>query len=155
MDLAPSKSASTDLNDIHDVHVEVLHRERIALGDVQKQIIPVLHDQMTMCLVLPKVLQRHVHHYRALTTLSQAYLCLFLHCFFPALSGIASSIQLVLALHPLVVSYLTVVIGVLVHLRLLGQTVTSYTYQHTPPPHVLRLRNASSDQHSCVLAYLS
>lgn len=41
------------LNDVHNVHVKVLHGECIALGYVQEKIISILHHQMPLCLVLP------------------------------------------------------------------------------------------------------
>ena len=78
---------------------------------------------MTLNLVLPVALQQtHIHtHYKILYTLVTCiYLCLLLQGLLPALSGIASCINLLTTLDQLVVRLICVVTGVMVDLGLLG-----------------------------------
>lgn len=47
------------LNDVQDVHVEVLHREGIALGHANHELIAILKQQVLLCLELTLTLKEN------------------------------------------------------------------------------------------------
>jgi len=48
----------THLNDVEDVHIEVLHGESIALGDANQQLIAILEQEVFLGLELALALWR-------------------------------------------------------------------------------------------------
>jgi len=47
------------LNDVQDVHVEVLHREGIALGHTNHELVAILEQQVLLCLELALTLEEN------------------------------------------------------------------------------------------------
>lgn len=69
------------LDDVHDIHVKVLHGESIAAWHTQNVVISVLHEQMFLCLVLPLTLweEEEEQTSKGLTLINSAYMYVPIH----------------------------------------------------------------------------
>ncbi len=117
------------LNDIHYVHVEVLHCKGVALGDAQDVVVSVLHQQVTLSLVVPLALEGsgNTGQRSSRASTPKVYLHFFLLCSLPSSTRASNGVPLLSSLDQLAEGFSRVVARDLVDLGLLGEQGHSYT----------------------------